>query len=202
MLNADRQHIQAESVASIIEAASEYNASPFADLQLDMSILHSGLYKAPELPIPLFGEQWAQWIERAADSKGCPPDFVAVSLLTAMAGIMGNTRRVQPWDGWIEPIILWGVLVGLPSSGKSPATDVVLEPIYALEQNLAEDFQGRMREHETLKQTASLHHEAWKASVAKAVKEGDGCLGGCRLAAPCWRTPRRFTRQKEQRLRC
>ena len=62
----------------------------------DMSVLAAGREAPPVLPLSLFGP-WADWIASAAEAKACPPDFVALSLLTAAATLIGNSRRATPW---------------------------------------------------------------------------------------------------------
>src|SRR5690349_6668251 len=83
----------------------------------DLSILSTHREAAPQLP-PVFGEFWCKWIVDAAESKGAPPDFVAVALLSAAGALVANHRRARPWPGWDEAPILWAALVGNPSSGK------------------------------------------------------------------------------------
>ena len=87
---------------------------------------------APPLPLHLFGEAWAAWIADAAEAKGCPPDFVALPLVAVTGAMVANARRASPWPGWVEPPIIWQASVGLPSSGKSPGYDAVIELVALL----------------------------------------------------------------------
>ncbi len=79
---------------------------------------------------------WADWIHKAAEVKSAPADYVALSLVTTASAIIGNTRWAVPWEGWKEPPILWGMLVGDPSAGKSPALDAVLDPVREIDKAL------------------------------------------------------------------
>lgn len=105
----------------------------------DMTIIRPDRPEAPEMSDKdldaVFGP-WAQWIRDAAEVKNAPVDFVALALLTSASAIIGNTRWAVPWEGWKEPPILWGMLVGDPSSGKSPALDAVLDPVREIDNAL------------------------------------------------------------------
>ena len=85
----------------------------------DMSIVRRNRIAAPTFPLEVFGPA-AEWVKTTAESKSAPVDYVALGLLVVTAGMIGPKRRVSPWEGWDEPSILWGALVGDPSSHKSP----------------------------------------------------------------------------------
>ena len=137
----------------------------------DMSILTEGRLPPPELPLALFGP-WIDWLETAAEVKNCPPDFVAVSLITIAATLIGNSRRAMPWSGWIEPCVLWGALVGPPSSGKSPGLDAVLDAQRKIEIEFANSYAETLRQHQGAVVVAKERRAVWEDSVKEAVKTG------------------------------
>jgi len=98
----------------------------------DLSILSSSSSAVPPFPRQMLGDYWADWVARVAASKCAPDDYVAASLLTLAGALMGNAREVRI-SGWKEPPIIWTVLVGNPSSRKSPAMDTFSEVISTLE---------------------------------------------------------------------
>ena len=98
----------------------------------DKSLIQATQTPVPAFPRKLFGPAWNQWVEAVAASKNAPYDYVAASLLTVAGALIGNAREIK-MEGWKEPPILWTVLVGNPSSGKSPAMDPFSEIIEALE---------------------------------------------------------------------
>jgi len=59
--------------------------------------------------------------------------MIAVPMLTACAGCIGNNRRVRIKEGWSEPCLLWTLLVAPSGATKSPALDKVFEPLQAWE---------------------------------------------------------------------
>jgi hypothetical protein len=87
--------------------------------------------------------------------------------------LIGNARRVQAWPSWEEPAVLWGALIGDPSSNKSPAIDPVRDILGELEADLAKDYPAALQAWETAKQAAKIHREKWELNLAIAVKNGD-----------------------------
>lgn len=142
----------------------------------DMTLIRPERPPAPMLSDEDFAEifgPWAGWIKAAAKAKGVPDDYVALALLCAASACIGNARWACPWPSWKEPPILWGMLVGNPSAGKSPALDAVLEPLREIERGMDEAFNSRRAKWETENEIASLVLSDWKSQVKKAVGAGD-----------------------------
>ena len=72
----------------------------------DLSILDTDT-SPPAFPLEIFPPQVADWLVTTALSKSAAVDYVAATLLTGCASLIGNSRRVSPWMGWSEPAILW-----------------------------------------------------------------------------------------------
>ncbi len=115
---------------------------------------------------------WADWIMESAEVKNAHPDYVALALLSATGAIIGNTRWVVPWDGWKEPPVLWAMLVGEPSSGKSPALDAVLDPIKEIDRDLARDFRADRLAWQDKEELAKFVRLQWKADAKSAIADG------------------------------
>jgi len=58
--------------------------------------------------------------------------------------LVTNSRRVQPRSDWKEVPIIRGVLVGDPTSGKSPAIDAVMNVVSELQAELIVAYGGRL----------------------------------------------------------
>lgn len=154
-----------ERAVAPAEKAAEQTPWPEPDLTItDLRHL-----PAPAFPVDVLGP-WQSWVVAAAECKGAPVDFVALPLLCSIGGLLANVRRPSPWGGWVEPPILWGAAVGLPSSGKSPALDAVTELLEDIERDSNADWQERLREHETTKVEGKAKRAVWEAEVADAVK--------------------------------
>ncbi len=116
---------------------------------------------------------WASWIRDAAEVKSAPVDFVALALLSSASAIVGNSRWTVPWDGWKEPPLIWGMLVGDPSSGKSPALDAVLDPIRQIDTDLGAKYQDERKQWDDKDEVARLILAKWKADAKTAIQDGD-----------------------------
>lgn len=136
--------------------------------------LRKGLPPAPALPLErLFAPQWAKWIKDAAEAKSAPPDYVMAGLLATAGAAIGNTRWVSPWAGWAEPPILWTMLIGAPSSNKSPGLDAVLSPLKEIERDMRKNAEAELAEWLERVEVAKIAQSAWKEATKAALKAGE-----------------------------
>lgn len=135
---------------------------------LDMMPLSGGLRDAPEFPTHLLGSELASACVSLAEAKGTPVDYVAGGVLAVAAGLIGNARWAETWEGWREPIALWVGLVGGPSSSKSPALDPALSVAREIETEKAQAFPETLRRWETEIETAKVAADAWRDDVRTA----------------------------------
>lgn len=108
----------------------------------DMSVISPERPPAPEMNDAEFARvfgPWADWLKSAAEVKSAHVDYVARALLSSASAVIGNARWAVPWEGWKEPPILWGMMVGEPSAGKSPAQDAILDPIKTIDDAFASE---------------------------------------------------------------
>jgi len=143
----------------------------------DMAVIRPERPPAPETTKKefsvVFGE-WASWIKQAAEVKNAHEDYVALALLTTASAIIGNTRWAVPWDGWKEPPVLWGMLIGDPSSGKSPALDAVLDPLKEIDNELTRQYKEERAAWQDKDEVARLVLSQWKAEANAALSDGGG----------------------------
>jgi uncharacterized protein DUF3987 len=142
----------------------------------DMTLIKPARPEPPEMPDEAFNAvfgPWAGWLRDAAEVKGTPLDYVALALLTTASACIGNARWAVPWEGWKEPPVLWAILIGDPSAGKSPALDAVLDPVKVIEGEMADTYKAARQKWEDADEIASLIQAQWKADAKKAVAESD-----------------------------
>jgi hypothetical protein len=87
----------------------------------------------PGFPLDLLPPFWRDWVGAAGRSAGAPGDYVALSVLAAVAGLAGGGAQVRITPRWAEPLVLWQAMVGPPSSGKSSAMAPARDMLLALE---------------------------------------------------------------------
>ena len=115
----------------------------------------------------------ADCITTAADAKGAPVDYVAVALLTTASALIGNSRWAEPWPGWAEPPVLWGMLVGEPSAGKSPALDAVMDSVKQIERKMAENYKVARADWDVKSEIAGMINLQWKSEAKAAIADGN-----------------------------
>lgn len=136
--------------------------------------LRKGLPPAPHLPLErIFAPQWVKWIRDAAEAKSAPPDYIMAGLLATAGAAIGNTRWVSPWAGWAEPPILWTMLIGAPSSNKSPGLDAVMTPLKELERDMRKKAEADLAEWSERVEVAKIAQSAWKDATKAALKAGE-----------------------------
>ncbi len=74
-------------------------------------------------PLAALPEPARGYVDACAAAIGCDPAYVALPVLSVLAGAIGNTRRIALKRGWSEPCILWCAIVGESGTMKSPALD-------------------------------------------------------------------------------
>jgi hypothetical protein len=99
-------------------------------------------------PVPAFSSDYlpgalAPWVDDISDRLQCPPDYVAVSAVTALGAVIGRRVGIKPQEKteWIEYANLWSVFIGPPGMLKSPAMQAALAPIHHLEAEAAKEFE-------------------------------------------------------------
>jgi Protein of unknown function (DUF3987) len=136
----------------------------------DLSLLSPHRIPPPPMPLGGFGEL-APWLNAAARAKGAPVDYVAGSVLVLAGALIGTTRQAKIHT-WREFPILWMVLVGFPSDGKSPAMDAVLDPVREIERDDMDHHQDVLARWEAEKAAAVVRAAKWEDEVEIAVKNG------------------------------
>ena len=142
----------------------------------DRTILNPTVLDAPPVPIELMGSM-AQWCADSAISANAPVDYVAGGLIAHVAGVVGNNLVVVPYPEnkpeWREPLILWGVIVGPPSSGKTPALQPFDSALAKIERKYRKDYEEEMKKYDAECVDAKIHLSAWKADCKKSKKDDE-----------------------------
>jgi hypothetical protein len=140
----------------------------------DPRFLRPVLPPAPDLPLDdVLSPRLAEWVRDASECKGAPADYVMGALVSVAGSLIGNARWVTPWRGWAEPPIIWCMCIGLPSSGKSPAIDAVLQPLRQVEAPLRRAAEVSVKAWREKAEVARVVEASWRKSVEKAVQAGD-----------------------------
>ncbi|MDP9438111.1 MAG: DUF3987 domain-containing protein, partial [Actinomycetota bacterium] len=123
-------------------------------------------YRADDAPFPLHALSPAlrRYLAEAAHAKEAPVEFVAVPMLAALVTAVGASRRFRIERTWAELPTLYTAVVALPASGKSPAEDAAMLPVYRQSRVLNQEYRQALQEHKA-------EHRAWEAEAADARKK-------------------------------
>jgi putative DNA primase/helicase len=127
-----------ESMVELLEFLVD-NVEPWADaedIEFDLEAVEP--YSDALLPAP-----FSDYVADEARRMRCPPDFVAVALVSAVGSVIGTGCGVRPKqrDNWTEVPNLWGGVVGGPGTLKSPGTSAGTYPVGWLETDAADEHQ-------------------------------------------------------------
>ena len=130
----DARDASPDQMAELIESAAAYppgleqpapitHIRPVEEWTEPNAVL--GLPPAPQLDLTLLPAEIERITTDAAERLQCPPDYVAFSTLTGIAGLIGRRIGIRPRqrDEWTERAALWTTLIGLPSWMKTPGLE-------------------------------------------------------------------------------
>jgi hypothetical protein len=133
LLNADRDHGQ--PVDSTVAAKdTPIHTREWLPLRLNNC--------PPVLPFPVdvYPRSVAQFVEKVATSIGCPEDFVGLPILITTGAAIGRRVSLRLRPNHFASASLYGMNVGGPSSGKSPALEFVVRPFWKINRLLLDAY--------------------------------------------------------------
>src|SRR5258708_40356234 len=74
-------------------------------------------------PLWVLPEPLIEFVIEASQAISCPPDYIAVPMLSVLGTAIGTLQRIQIKEGWCEWPILWTATVGVTGTAKSPAQE-------------------------------------------------------------------------------
>lgn len=101
-----------------------------------------------EFPVYALPPWCADYIWEAAESLLCPPELVALPVLSALSSVIGQSRALRIKPGWRVLANFFGAVVDEPGSRKSPAAAYAYAPLYKLQAELRKDFKEAKEDYE------------------------------------------------------
>jgi Protein of unknown function (DUF3987) len=138
----------------------------------DMSLLGAEIPEPPLFTDELLPPAAARWVRETTDKIAAPQDYLAGSLLAYASAAFGNARWASPTPDYKEPPHLWFGLVGVPSSGKTPAMLPVVNAAASLEADDEPAFAEVMQNYERDASRAKAVYDVWQGEIKTAVKNG------------------------------
>ena len=151
-----------EELERLADEAAEWTAK--LDLATADSAERPAIEPAQPFPVDALPGPVGAFVREAAEAVGCDPSFVGVPLLACLARAVGNTRTIELKKDWQEPAIVWGAIVGLSGTHKSPA---VKQAMKILRQYEATAFAEYAEAQARFKQERAIYerdYRAWERS--------------------------------------
>jgi hypothetical protein len=134
----------------------------------------AGAALAP-FPNHVFPAALRAFCEQVASATSTPPDYAGVGMLAVAGAAIGNARRLCLKAGsWYEPPLLFAAAVGDPSSGKTPALDLVVKPFEEMQHELLQRHEKEVsdrRAAERLREQAEQENKALAKGEKKPLPE-------------------------------
>ena len=152
---------------------SDSQIKPSTVRKPDMSLLENPRADAPKFdPVRLFGREWGDWVRTAAEGGAAPADYTAATLLSVAGSLIGNARWVKVSHSWQEPPLIWTMLIGNPSAGKTPGAKPVRRALAEIEHNERKRMASEIEAWEKEAALCKLKHSAWQSEAKKAFAKG------------------------------
>jgi hypothetical protein len=128
---------------------------PESDGDWEAPFLDASLPPEP-FPLEVLPTGLSNLVRQVAGCIPCSPDLVAVPALAIAGGAIGRSAVLAIKDSWVEPPLLYAVVVSSPGEAKSPALRIVARPLWKLEAELMDGYQ-------VAKEAARLRRKALEA---------------------------------------
>ena len=131
---------------------------------------------APDFQLKILPDNFQSYASDCARRIGCPIEYIAIPLMVAAGGLIGNGAKIQPKrydDGFTVTPNLWGAIVGNPGTRKSAGLDAGTFIFRELESEAYEKYQQEKTRHEQDKSMAELEYANAKDTIKNKIKQGE-----------------------------
>lgn len=131
--------------------------------------LPEGLPAVCPFDFALLPETLRPWGQDICERVQCPPDFVGVTIMAALSGVVGRTVAIRPQarTDWTVIPNQWAMVIGRPGVLKSPAMEAALAPVKRLQATAAEQYHQAITAHQQAVKLAKLRSEAGEKAARK-----------------------------------
>lgn len=138
------------TVAKALEGRTEFY-SPTTDGACPAMAGRGGIARLDAyrpFPIDALPNPLGPYVRESAAALGCDAAYLALTVLAAVASLVGNTRVISLKPTWREVCVIWAVIVGDSGTLKSPAWQRALSFLFRLQKRLLKDHSRQRAEYE------------------------------------------------------
>lgn len=141
----------------------------------DIEPLKTELPTVEKFDYRLLPQSLAPWVKDISERVQCPPDFVAATVMVALAALIGRKAAIYPKqkDDWLVVPNLWGALIGRPSVMKTPAMSEGLRPLKRLAVESRKAYQEALRDYQADEVFSEATEKQLRKQIDKAVAGSD-----------------------------
>jgi hypothetical protein len=163
-----------EELDGLIERAPEWKAGlTSSQSRSDPYPLPAGLLPVAAFDYDLLPVSLRPWVKDVCERMQVPPDFVAVSVMTALGSVISRQVAIRPMteDDWTVVPNMWGMAIGRPGIMKSPAIEEALRPLKRLAATARENHKVAMEKWLVSAKVEKMRSDANLADAAKLIKD-------------------------------
>jgi Protein of unknown function (DUF3987) len=110
-------------------------------------------YIVPGFPFRILPPALRDYVGSQSTAIGCDPSAMAMATLTAISGALDHRFAVKMQRGgdWWEHPRIWALLVGDPSTKKTPCINAATGPLDWHDANLGREYKAKLRAYEQAK---------------------------------------------------
>lgn len=144
---------------------------------LDPQPLPDALLPVEPFDYDLLPETFQPWVRDVCERMQCPPDFVAVTVIAALAAVIGRKVAIRPQkkDAWTVVVNMWAIVIGRPGVMKSPALSEALKPLDKLVARAQKEFSEAETEYKKTSAITEFKKDASKKQIRKKLEEDINC---------------------------
>lgn len=156
------------------------NLLPVESIQSEFS----DLKPLPEtlLPVEPFnlelmpGGSFSDFIHDISERMQCPPDYVAVTVMTMLSTVIGKSYQIKPKkydDGWCVVCNLWALILGRPSTLKSPAMEEAIKPLKRAEIDAKKEYDDAFKSYQIDVEFADINKKTGQTKIKELIKNNN-----------------------------
>lgn len=110
-----------------------------------------------------------------ADRQQSLPDFVAVTAVVGLSGLLGRKTLICPkqLDDWTVTPNQWGTIIGRPSAMKSPSMKEALRPLRQLDSKAKKQYEEEKKQYTATQTLNKLEKSDTESRAKSMIKEGN-----------------------------
>lgn len=141
----------------------------------DPQPIPSGLLPVVPFDFAMLPGAFVTFVTDVSERMQCPPDFPAVAIMVATAGVVGKRIGIRPkrHDDWTVVPNLWGAVIGRPGIMKTPAIAQPLKFLRRLEEEAKVEYENQLRGHQDHLSVAEIKTKQRRNAIENAIKKGE-----------------------------